>query len=89
LSRPARISAGVAHLSAATGAPVVPAVIWRERATVRARLGTPIVPGAGGAGEVLRELAADLDATLGVLLPQAHEILAQVLGGHGATGAAT
>jgi lauroyl/myristoyl acyltransferase len=86
LGRPARISAGVARLAASTGAPVVPALTWHEKGRARARLKAPI---GGDAEAILRALAADYDAVLHQHLPQAHDVLAQTLGAHDATGAAT
>lgn len=78
LDRPARVSAGAGHLAVATGAAVLPGLVWRERARPCARLGPPIDAGAG-ADAVLEALAADLDRALRQRLPQAHKPLANVL----------
>ena len=76
LGRQAWIRGGAAQLAAATGAPLLPGLVWREGARPRARIGAALEP-AGEAGALLDALAADLDARLRTRLPQAHPLLAK------------
>jgi Bacterial lipid A biosynthesis acyltransferase len=77
LGRPASVRYGAARLAEATGVPLLPAVVWREHARPRARIGAPIDP-SGGAEGMLSELTAELNAELRRRLPQAQGGLAHV-----------
>jgi KDO2-lipid IV(A) lauroyltransferase len=77
LGRPIHVRAGAAQLAAVTGAPLLPGLVWRERAKPRARIGAPLEP-AGDADSLLAALVADLDRELPRRLPQAHPLMAKL-----------
>jgi hypothetical protein len=78
LGQPARASAGAARLAAATGAPLLQGLVWREGARAIGRIGSPLEP-ADDADTLLRALAADYDRELRKRLPQAHPLLAKTI----------
>jgi hypothetical protein len=80
LGRPIHLRAGAARLAAATGAALLPGLVWRERARPRARIGPPLGP-AGDPDSLLLALAADLDRELPGKLPQAHPLMAKLFTG--------
>jgi lauroyl/myristoyl acyltransferase len=64
--RSAPVSAGVDHLAAESGAPVVPALALRRRWRIEVVFGPPVTPGADGrvVPSLVRELEAGLDGRL-------------------------